>query len=221
MRFATTALASIFLAGCGLQSTGDAPPIQRTHAVDFVAYGTNAEFATIDSEAEKRRIHEQNLALFEQAEPASGLTYHWFFRSERPLAEKDAVAAGLLDTHTGVEWIFARQKIAAPLLELHLRTGSEDHGTIHRYLQVLVETGNPSADLVADALDLLGDRIPGEERLVASGAASDAARSWLIQVECDGCAAAALSPSVEGGGLPAKVHSVSRGLQRLATTSPE
>lgn len=210
---ATTLAAAV--AGCSDPLDTEAPTSARAHAVDFVAYGTNDAFAAIETDAERRRIHEQNVELFDQIEPASGLSYTWFFRSERPLAEKDAVAASLLDEHPGVEWIFARQKIAVPLLELHLRAGSEDVAAIERYARVLIETGNPSADLLSEALPLLGDRIDAEERDAALASTQAAARTWLSQVQCDGCTAEALQVDSEEGGLPRKVRALQDALGPL------
>lgn len=181
----TFSLALVLVLGACNQSAEPAEtaaqvqPASESYAVDQVIYGNPAAFLALGSEERTALIH-KNIAVFHAMDDqGDGTDYASLLRSDVPLAQKDRAAAGLLATYTGPEWSGVRQMVAAPLLELHLRNGSQDLDAIERYTRALIEAENPSADILAPALAQLQDRWGAEEVRQATRAAREAASAWL------------------------------------------
>ncbi|MGB3545170.1 hypothetical protein [Rubrivirga sp.] len=182
--------------------TSASPPGAAVHAVNHSIMGNPAALKDGRSTEELNGIIRRNLDASFAEDPETGMGYRWLFRSERPLAEKDAAAARLIDAHPGIEWVHLRQMVAAELLELHKRNASDDIDAIERYTAVLVEAENPSADLFTYSLPLLEERWSASERQEAARVAVRSATDWLGQ-NCTDCAASARRAAAPGGDTPA------------------
>ena len=166
--------------------TSQITPGASVHAVNHAIYGTPdalKEGRTVD---ELNTLIRRNFEPLDEIVPGTDTAYMWFFRSERPLAEKDRAAAELLAAHEGIEWLHLRQMVATQLLDLHARNGSDDLDAIERYTAILIEAENPSADLVAWALPQLDERWTAAQRRDAAGVAVEAATEWLAR-SCADC----------------------------------
>ena len=166
--------------------TSQITPGASVHAVNHAIYGNPdalKEGRTVD---ELNTLIRRNFEPLDEIVPGTDTAYMWFFRSERPLAEKDRAAAELLAAHEGIEWLHLRQMVATQLLDLHARNGSDDLDAIERYTAILIEAENPSADLVAWALPQLDERWTAAQRRDAAGVAVEAATEWLAR-SCADC----------------------------------
>ena len=166
--------------------TSQITPGASVHAVNHAIYGNPdalKEGRTVD---ELNTLIRRNFEPLDEIVPGTDTAYMWFFRSERPLAEKDRAAAELLAAHEGIEWLHLRQMVATQLLDLHARNGSDDLDAIERYTAILIEAENPSADLVAWARPQLDERWTAAQRRDAAGVAVEAATEWLAR-SCADC----------------------------------
>ena len=101
--------------------TSQITPGASVHAVNHAIYGNPdalKEGRTVD---ELNTLIRRNFEPLDEIVPGTDTAYMWFFRSERPLAEKDRAAAELLAAHEGIEWLHLRQMVATQLLDLHAR----------------------------------------------------------------------------------------------------
>ncbi len=119
--------------------TSQITPGASVHAVNHAIYGNPdalKEGRTVD---ELNTLIRRNFEPLDEIVPGTDTAYMWFFRSERPLAEKDRAAAELLAAHEGIEWLHLRQMVATQLLDLHARNGSDDLDAIERYTAILID----------------------------------------------------------------------------------
>lgn len=81
-----------------------------------------------------------------------------------------------------------------------------------KHVRTLTETGNPEAEVIARALDHLGDRMPAAERVrLADTAVASVRREY--DLECDDCEQA--RPGVEAQTLQAEREGRRQAVQRL------
>lgn len=209
-------LAPVFSACTDAIGEPVAPANLSPHAVDHVAFGTPAAYLEATSEAQRLKDFEANVAVLHNTAD-TGTDYASLLRSEAPLADKDRAAETLLASYTGAEWNVVRQAVSAQLLELHLRNGSGDTEAIGRYTAALVEAENPSANLIAPALEQLRGTWSAEQIAAAARTSHAVASAWLTQhcAECMHPSRASVSaPAAAAGDHQARAIAAS--LDRLA-----
>lgn len=136
-------------------------------------------------------------ALTQETAPVKAAAFR-VLHSDASLAEKDAAArraiATAADLSRPARWT-VETDVAWPMLQLLLADPSADPGAIGFYTRVLVENGNPNADVLATAVERARPALSPTEAVQLDRQIADVAEAYLART----CKACRSDPEVAAG----------------------